>query len=265
MIGEDHTFNQQSALAVVKYAYGDGDAPCAGFQLWYQGDFVTAGGDEGGLGATAELWQDLNLFSGTVEAFQREPAGSGPWTLTYGPQGHLSVERLAAGRPIINLNEKEKWIKGTCRVYDSTRYPTKTPDIQITTGVVEVPGSTLPSVVSRFLAIDEPSERIDPNDSFSASSGLKPVSIVRRWFQITNQLTDPLQEMEGEPSRQVVEALRQLVNAALPLQSREHLTRAELHYVKHAVELGIAVIQKLDGLNAAGAASRDSADREPAL
>ncbi len=62
-----------------------------------------------------------------------------------------------------------------------------------------------------------------------------------------------------------MEALRRLVNAALPLQSREHLTRAEFHHVKHAVALGIAVIQKLDGLNAAGAPSRDGADREPAL
>src|SRR5436309_1935387 len=87
------------------------------------------------------------------------------------------------------------------------------------------------------------------------------IRIVRR----SNQLTDPLQELEGELSRQVVAALRQLVNAALSLQSREHLTRAELHYVKHAVALGIAVIQKLDGLNAAGAPSRDGADREPAL
>ena len=87
------------------------------------------------------------------------------------------------------------------------------------------------------------------------------IRIVRR----SNQLTDPLQELEGEPSRQVVEALRQLVNAALPLQSREHLTRAELHYVKRAVALGIAVIQKLEGLNGAGAPSRDGADREPAL
>ena len=87
------------------------------------------------------------------------------------------------------------------------------------------------------------------------------IRIVRR----SNQLTDPLQEMEGEPSRQVVEALRQLVNAALPLQSREHLTRAELHYVKRAVALAITVIQKLEGLNGAGAPSRDGADREPAL
>ena len=87
------------------------------------------------------------------------------------------------------------------------------------------------------------------------------IRIVRR----SNQLNDPLQEMEGEPSRQVVEALRQLVNAALPLQSREHLTLAELHYVKHAVALGIAVIHKLDALSVAGAPLRDDADRETAL
>ncbi len=75
------------------------------------------------------------------------------------------------------------------------------------------------------------------------------------------QVTDPLQELDGETRRQATEALRRLVNALLPLQSREHLTRAELHYVKHAVALGIAVIQKLDVLNAAGAPPRDGADR----
>ena len=75
------------------------------------------------------------------------------------------------------------------------------------------------------------------------------IRIVRR----SVELTDPLQELDGETARQAAVALRRLVNAVLPLQSREHLTRAELHYVKHAVALGIVVIQKLDGLNAAGA------------
>ena len=73
------------------------------------------------------------------------------------------------------------------------------------------------------------------------------IRIVRR----SNQLTDPIQELEGEPSRQVVEALRQLVNAVLPLQSREHLTRTELYYIRQAAYLGIAAIQKLDVLDVA--------------
>jgi hypothetical protein len=61
-------------------------------------------------------------------------------------------------------------------------------------GVVEIPGSSLPpEVVGRFLSIKEPSEYIDPNDTFSTSSGLQPVGIgiVRRWFQITDLLADP--------------------------------------------------------------------------
>ena len=107
VIGEDHTFNQQSALTVAKYAYGDGDALCAGFQLHYQGDFLSAGGDEGGLGAAAELRQDLNLFSSTVEDFQPIRSGADHpqgWALTH-TEAHLNVERLAVGRPIINMNE----------------------------------------------------------------------------------------------------------------------------------------------------------------
>jgi hypothetical protein len=51
VIEEDHTLNQMSALNVAKFAYSDGDATGAGISLNYQGDFASAGGDEGGLGA----------------------------------------------------------------------------------------------------------------------------------------------------------------------------------------------------------------------
>ena len=195
VIEEDHTLNQQSALEVAKYAYSDGDALCGGFSLNYQGDFVSAGGDEGGLGATVELIQDLQLFSGIVENFTQEKIGTDQrqaWVLTHQIQSHLNVERLAAGRPIINLNEN-KWTQGTCRVWNSNTYPNATA-LNVPLGVVEVPGSTLPpEVVGRFISINEPSEYIDPHDSFSASSGLQPVGIgiVRRWFQITDLQSDP--------------------------------------------------------------------------
>ncbi len=85
----------------------------------------------------------------------------------------------------------------------------------------------------------------------------RKIWIVQRSVQVTN----PFQELDNQIERQVVEALRRLVNAVLPLQSREHLTRAEWHYLKQAVALGIAVIQKLDVLNAAGML-RDGARRD---
>jgi hypothetical protein len=146
-----------------------------------------------GLGATAELVQDLQLFSGAVEDFAFEGVDSEndpnrAWVLTYRAQSHLNVERLATGRPIINLN-RHKWIQGTCRVWET--YPTQALS---TYQVVEVPGSSLPpEVVGRFLSINEPSEYIDPNDTFSKSSGLQPsgIGIVRRWFQITDLQSDP--------------------------------------------------------------------------
>lgn len=81
------------------------------------------------------------------------------------------------------------------------------------------------------------------------------IRIVRRLVHLTN----PVQELNGQLERQMVEAMRQLVNAVLPLQSREHLTRAELHYIRRAVELGIAVIQKLDVVDAEEMSSRDGA------
>ncbi len=59
--------------------------------------------------------------------------------------------------------------------------------------------------------------------------------IVRRSFQPT----DPRRELTGETERQVTEAPHRLVTAALPPQSHEHPSRAELHYVKPAVALGL--------------------------
>lgn len=67
----------------------------------------------------------------------------------------------------------------------------------------------------------------------------------------TVPMTDPRQAPSGQFERQVVGALHRLVNAALPLQSREHLTRAELYHIRQALGLGIAAIQKLDVFDAA--------------
>lgn len=84
------------------------------------------------------------------------------------------------------------------------------------------------------------------------------IQVVRRPVQPT----DPIQELNDELAQQLAAALRRLVNALLPVQSREHLTRAELHYIRQAVACGIAVVQKLDVLDATRAPSRDNARRE---
>jgi hypothetical protein len=63
-------------------------------------------------------------------------------------------------------------------------------------------------------------------------------------------MTDSRQMPSSKLDREGVVALRGLVNAALPLQSREHLTRAEWHYIRQALGLGIAAVQKLDEVDA---------------
>lgn len=60
----------------------------------------------------------------------------------------------------------------------------------------------------------------------------------------------PSQMLNSQLDLQGIEALRRLVNAALPLQSREHLTRAERHYIRQALGFGIAAVQKLDEVGA---------------
>jgi hypothetical protein len=197
VIGEDHTPNQEAgALVVDQHAYSDGDSFASAVHLSYQGDFMAAGGDEGGLGASVELRQDLRVFSGFVEDFRiapldpADPHSPEVAQLTYGADPnhlHVNVASIGAGRPIINMAAT---LTGTCSLWNSTTYPSKSLHFQ--KGVVEVPNGSLPAnVVGRFFAIDEPSERIDPSDSFCRQTGLIPSHVLWRWFQITSLVTDP--------------------------------------------------------------------------
>jgi hypothetical protein len=97
--------------------------------LYYQGNIMSALGDEGGVAYTAEIIHDLRIFRGTVEAF--DPAKG---ELTYrkvvanGEQKPLNTERIGSCRPIINLNQ-QKWHLhgrkgGKVRIYISNTYCT---------------------------------------------------------------------------------------------------------------------------------------------
>lgn len=201
VIGEDHTPNQGAgALFVDKHAYSDGDSFASTVHLSYQGDFVAAGGDEGGIGGSFELRQDLQVFSGYVEDFRlgpldpSDPGSPQVWQLTYAADPahpHTNVEKIGAGRPIINMSAEA--ITGTCSLWNSGTYPNKSLGLQ--KGVVEIPMGSLPdSVVGRFFAIDVSSELIDPTDSFcqhAPQPAMVPSQVLRRWFQITSLVKDP--------------------------------------------------------------------------
>jgi hypothetical protein len=139
IISEDHCHNQGNAQHIQKYAYSDGDAFGSLVALYYQGNFMSANGDEGAGGYTAEIIQDTRIFRAIVDEFS-----SANGELTYArasrtTEGPTNTERLASGRPIINLNER-KWItEGKVRIHDSTRYKNNHPTsgLNIQVGVIE--------------------------------------------------------------------------------------------------------------------------------
>jgi hypothetical protein len=196
IIGEDHTPNQSAgALLVDKYAFSDGDSFVGAFHLTFQGDFDAGGGDEGGLGGSFELKQDLRVFSGEVDSFRmvplypEDPSSVMVGQLTY--RAHSNVERIGAGRAIINMKDKTE-LTGTCSLWLTSTYRGS---LSFGKGVIEVPAGSLPDVVvGRFFAVDEPSERIDPDDAFcrAAQDILRPAHVLRRWFQITSLVRDAM-------------------------------------------------------------------------
>ncbi len=112
---------------------------------------------------------------------------------------------------------------------------------------------TAPSVrqISRGLGLHSPSGiqyhlRVLERAGFVARTCSRQIRILRR----SRELSDPLREVTRQVECDAPEVLRRLVDAVLPLQSRENLTRAELHQIRQALASGIAVVQKIDRIDA---------------
>ncbi len=112
---------------------------------------------------------------------------------------------------------------------------------------------TAPSVrqISRGLGLHSPSGiqyhlRVLEREGFIDRTRSRQIRILRR----SRELADPLREVTRQVECDAPEVLRRLVDAVLPLQSRENLTRAELHRIRQALARGIAVIQNLDRIDA---------------
>jgi hypothetical protein len=186
IISEDHCANQSSALSVSKYAYSQGDSGGISTFLYYQGDIISAEGDEGGLGYTAELIHDLRNFRGTVGAF--DPSTG---ILRYRPNavGPTNTERLGTSRPLINLNQ-HKWITGgSVRIWVTDTYR-NSGALEIKHGVIEGIGTSWgQEVIGRYFAVNDATEYIDPKATgyYVPPEGPDPLY---RWFRIVRLVTD---------------------------------------------------------------------------
>src|SRR5262249_20950352 len=144
--------NQSSSLAVNRTVYGVGDSFVATALLVYQGDILSAGGDEGAIGIASQIEHDLDCFWGTVEGWN--PATGelvyAADDLVGGVKKAFHPQKLGTSRPLVNMNPA-KWITaGKVQVI----YPDSTSNGRIV-------GKGVPwdaSVVGRFLAITDPTE-----------------------------------------------------------------------------------------------------------
>lgn len=158
--------NQSMSLIVRRSTYGVGDTFGISMRLFYQGDIISGGGDEAGVGISSQIHHDLECFRGEVESWNLPDR-----ELVYKPGKKLNPQKLGTSRPLINMNA-DKWITdGKVRVTPTARSDSRiigTPDV-----------GWDQSVVGRFIAIDDPSEYYGPAD------GIGLEDIVRRWWHIT--------------------------------------------------------------------------------
>lgn len=171
--------NQSMALIVKRTTYGTGDSFGNWTQLTYQGDLMSGRGDEGGVAYTAEIIQDLEGFRGEVESWD---AASG--RLVYRP-GARNPHKLGTSRPIINLNPKKWKSSGTVQVVAAgvAYLRKKASSSSLIVGGPDVGWD--PSLVGRFIAIDEPSERYDKGEQWNNASP-RLGHVVRRWYPIAS-------------------------------------------------------------------------------
>jgi hypothetical protein len=168
--------NQSASLNVERKTYGTGDSFGISMRLGYQGDILSAGGDEGGVGIASQVEHDVDCFWGEVESWN--PATR---ELVYAPLLGRP-QKLGTSRPLINMNPA-KWITtGQVMVVrqGSSFMPSSVTSAFLIVGMPNVAWNS--SVVGRFIAIDEPSEYYEQAEA--TATGPTPAR-VRRWWHIT--------------------------------------------------------------------------------
>ena len=165
--------NQSSSVAVFRTVYGQGDSFVFTGVLTYQGDIISSGGDEGGVGFAAEIDHDLDCFWGLVEHWDADKR-----ELIY-QAGAANPQKLGTSRPLINMREGLQVTGGKVLVvgpgydYLRTGAPSLSQSLVVGRGV-----AWDQSLVGRFFAIAEPSEIYCMTEAGTSHD-------VLRWWHIT--------------------------------------------------------------------------------
>ena len=181
--------NQSMTVMIEKNIYGTGDSFVVSANLNYQGNLMSAEGDEGGLCYGGDIVQDPEAFWGEVESWDRATR-----SLVFRP-GAFHPQKLGTSRPIINMNPK-KWLRQgkVMIVPPGNKYlRDDATDLKQPLLVAPVEAGWDESLVGRFLAIDEPSESYAANERLSLGYAGAPGRPLHRWWHIT--------AMERRPDR----------------------------------------------------------------
>jgi hypothetical protein len=179
--------NQSMTLKVEKSIYGAGDTFVVSALLNYQGNVMSAAGDEGGLCYGGDIVQDPEAFWGEVESWDRATR-----SLVFKP-GASRPQKLGTSRPIINMNPK-KWLRdGEVIVVPPGYKYLREEATNLDQPLLVAPDAAGwdESLVGRFLAIDEPSESYAADETLSFGYAGAPGRPLHRWWLIT--------EMERRP------------------------------------------------------------------
>jgi hypothetical protein len=166
--------NQSATLAVDRTTYGTGDTFAIASRLTYQGNIMSGGGDEGGVGVASQIEHDLDCFWGEVESWDAAAR-----KLVYKPVLG-APQKLGTSRPLINMNGSKHHKKGKILVVPPNYMVLGEPN---PSGMVigkDVAWDS--SMVGRFLAIDVATERYgaDEKNAMQTATGHE----VHRWWRI---------------------------------------------------------------------------------
>ncbi len=166
---------------VEKNIYGAGDTFVVSANLNYQGNLMSAAGDEGGLCYAGDIVQDAEAFWGEVETWDKATR-----SLVYKP-GAFRPQKLGTSRPIINMNPR-KWLRqGKVIIVPPGHKYLREDATDLNQSLLIAPAEPGwdASLVGRFLTIDEPSESYAADEPLSSGYAGAPGKPLHRWWHVT--------------------------------------------------------------------------------
>lgn len=171
--------NQSMSLMVNRATYGTGDSFNIMAGLTYQGNIMSAAGDEGAVLFTGEVSHDLNSFRGEVESLNREKR-----ELTYKASNlNCRPGTLGTSRPLINLNPEKHITSGKIIIVAPGHAFMRDKGNSQSLVIGDENTKWDNSIIGRFMAVNEPTEYYDKGESAGPSRVSKERTY--RWWHIT--------------------------------------------------------------------------------